>query len=73
MALMKLLIIGALIAIVFNLGAGLIYLLKDPGDSRRAVRALSWRIGLSITLFIVVLLMVSIGGLGTNPHPAEVP
>lgn len=73
MLLAKLMVVAALIAILYNLGAGLIYLLRDPGESRRAVRALTWRIGLSIVLFIAVLVLSAVGGLGVNPHPADVP
>lgn len=38
-----LLVIAFLAVIVFNLGAGLYYLLVDRGQTKRTVRALSWR------------------------------
>ena len=52
----KLLILLAFGAIVASLASGLVYLFKDDGDSRRTVRALTWRIGLSIALFVLLLL-----------------
>ena len=45
-----LLILGFLGLIVYNLGAGLYYMLVDTGRSRRTVNALTRRIVLSIVL-----------------------
>jgi len=55
--------------IVFNLGAGLVYMMKDKGQSKRTVRALSWRIGLSILLFVLLIAGRMTGILKTNPDP----
>lgn len=52
----KVVIVAALLAIVFSLGMALWRLVSDRGDSQRAVRALTFRIGLSIALFILLLL-----------------
>lgn len=54
--LQKLVIILFLLAIVYNLGAGLYYMLSDKGRSDRAVNALTRRIGLSVLLFLLLLL-----------------
>ncbi len=68
-ALIRLLVIGAFIAIVASLGSALFYLSRSGGDSQKMVRALTLRIGLSIVLF--VLLMVAwYAGLIT-PHGIE--
>ncbi len=40
--------------IVYNLMAGGYHLLHDKGKSDRAVKALSWRIGLSILLILLI-------------------
>lgn len=37
--------------ILGSLGQALFYLVRDKGHSERTVRALTWRIGLSIVLF----------------------
>jgi Protein of unknown function (DUF2909) len=55
-SLIPLLIIGVLIAIVVSLGSALKHLVRGSGDSRRMVRALTWRIGLSIALFVLLML-----------------
>jgi Protein of unknown function (DUF2909) len=55
-SLIPVLIIGAFIAIVASLGSALRYLVRGAGDSRRLVRALTWRIGLSIALFALLML-----------------
>jgi len=45
-----------LIAIVASLGSAAVFMLRGRGDSRRMARALAWRVGLSVTLFVVLLL-----------------
>jgi succinate dehydrogenase/fumarate reductase cytochrome b subunit len=65
-SLKTLLIVAFLIMIVWNLGAGLYYLLIDRGQTKRTVRALSWRIGLSVTLFALIVLGIWSGAI--KPH-----
>ncbi len=48
-----------LVFIVFILGSlfsALYYMIRDKGQSTRTVRALSWRVGLSIALFLMLML-----------------
>ena len=52
----KLLIITFLVVIVWNLGAGLYYMMIDKGTTNRTVKSLTWRIGLSIVLILLVAL-----------------
>ncbi len=40
--------------IVYNLAAGGYYMLNDKGKSERVVKALSWRIGLSLLLILLI-------------------
>lgn len=47
-------IVAFLGVIVYNLGAGLYYMLVDHGSSKRTVNALTWRIGLSVVLILLV-------------------
>ncbi|HCH0557094.1 TPA: twin transmembrane helix small protein [Pseudomonas aeruginosa] len=65
-SLKTLLIVAFLIMIVWNLGAGLYYLLIDRGQTKRTVRSLTWRIGLSVTLFALVVLGIWSGWI--KPH-----
>jgi hypothetical protein len=62
----KLLIIAVLVVIVWNLGAGLYYMMVDKGTTNRTVRALSWRIGLSVGLILLVALGIWTGVI--KPH-----
>jgi Protein of unknown function (DUF2909) len=50
------LVIGTFIAIVASLVSALRHLTRGAGDSRRMVRALTWRIGLSVALFVLLML-----------------
>lgn len=65
-SLKTLVIVAFLIVIVWNLGAGLYYLLVDRGQSTRTVRALTWRIGLSVGLIVLVMLGIYTGMI--RPH-----
>jgi hypothetical protein len=53
---MKLVVILILLGILGSLGSALVYLFKDTGDSKRTVRALTWRVGLSVALFLFLLI-----------------
>ena len=44
-----------MIVIVYNLGAGLYYMMTDKGQTDRTVKALTWRIGLSVLLILLVI------------------
>lgn len=54
---MRFIIIGLLIAILVSLGFGLFTLVRDNSRQTRTLKALTWRIGLSVFLFVVVLLL----------------
>ncbi len=53
---MRIFVIAALLVIVFSLASALVYLVKDKGGSSRTVKALTWRIGLSFTLFLLLMI-----------------
>ena len=63
---LKFLIIVLFLAILASLARGFFGLMKDKGDSKRVVNALTWRIALSILLF--VLLFVAWAGGLIQPH-----
>lgn len=72
-SLKTLLIVGVLILILWNLGAGLYYMLVDKGQSKRTVNSLTKRIGLSVGLILFVVLAIYMGwiephGVGRNPN-----
>lgn len=53
---MKFVIIAFLVAIVGSLGSALFYLMRDKGGSDRTVKALTIRVALSLTLFLLLML-----------------
>ena len=65
-SLKTLLIIAFLILILWNLGAGLYYMLIDKGTTNRTVNALTRRIALSIALILLVALSIYMGWI--TPH-----
>jgi succinate dehydrogenase/fumarate reductase cytochrome b subunit len=65
-SLKTLLIIAFLIIILWNLGAGLYYLLVDKGQSKRTVNALTRRIAFSVALILLVALGIYTGVI--KPH-----
>ena len=72
---MKALIVLVLLLIIASLGLALKYLLKDGERSTRTVKALTFRIGMSIALFFLLLLGYQAGILhphGLNKAPAPV-
>ncbi len=52
----KIVIVLMLFLILYNLGAGLYYMIADKGQTKRTVNALTWRVGLSAALILLVLL-----------------
>jgi len=53
---MKLLIVIAFFAIIASLGSALVSLSRSGGSADRGVvKALTWRIGLSIALFLFIM------------------
>ena len=67
--LLKIFIVVALLIIVAALGSGLYYLVRDGGQTDRTVKALSWRIGLSLGLFLLLMLLAFTGVIQPNSLP----
>jgi len=57
----KLLVILVFLAIIGSLASGLVFLVKDQGKSDRTVKALTWRIGLSVSLFALLFVLFATG------------
>lgn len=55
-----------LLSIFFSLLSALYFLLVDKGKSTRSVKALTWRISLSLLLFGLLLVAYSLGWI--KPH-----
>ena len=65
-SLKTLLIVAFLVLILWNLGAGLYYMLVDKGTTKRTVNALTKRIALSVGLILLVALAIYMGWI--TPH-----
>tara|TARA_R110000868_G_scaffold88213_1_gene246003 strand:+ start:459 stop:680 length:222 start_codon:yes stop_codon:yes gene_type:complete len=60
------LIVAFLGFILYSLGSALYYLVRDPAQSTRAVKALTWRISISLVLFVLLMVAFSLGWI--TPH-----
>jgi hypothetical protein len=65
--LMRFIVFLFVVAILYSLGSGLFYLVRDTSsDHMKLAKALTWRIGLSILLFCLLFLAFSMGWI--KPH-----
>ncbi len=53
---MRIVTIAFLVLILLSLGSAMFYLIRDKGQSDRTVKALTIRVGLSISLFLLLML-----------------
>lgn len=70
----KAFIIAALFAIIFVLFRGLYFLVKDQGNPKQTVKSLTWRIGLSVLLIILIMVAIKLGIVtphGINKMPEQ--
>lgn len=58
---MRIIVILAFLGILGSLASALVYLMRDKGGTSRTAYALTWRVGLSIALFLFVLLAHYLG------------
>ncbi|AGY91339.1 hypothetical protein SPICUR_01600 [Spiribacter curvatus] len=65
----RLTILLTLFVIVASLGSGLFYLIRDRGESRRTLNALTVRITLSIILFVLIVIGFLTGTISPNSSP----
>ena len=63
---MKILIVVLFLGVLVSLGSALKYLMQDRGQSDRMAWALTWRVGLSILLFLFLLVGHALGWISTN-------
>ena len=63
----KTIILIVMLVILVFLASGLVFLVRDEGKSKRTVKSLTWRIGLSFGLFLFLLLAFSLDWI--TPHP----
>lgn len=52
--------------ILLSLGSALFYLMRDKGTSNKTVRALAFRVGFSIALFVALIAAHQLGWIQTT-------
>ena len=52
---MRYVVLAVFAAIVFSLGSAAVFMLRSRGDSKRMARALTWRVALSVGLFLFLM------------------
>jgi hypothetical protein len=63
---MKIFVAIAFLLIIASLGSALFYLMRDKGQSNNTVKALALRVGLSVALFISLLIAHWLGWIETS-------
>lgn len=66
---MKIIIVLLFLGVVGSLVSAVIYLMQDRGGTSRMAWALTWRIGLSVLLFAVLLIGHWLGWIQTTGMP----
>ena len=62
----KLVVVAIFIGVLASLGSALLFLVKDRGQTDRTVRALTMRVGISIGLLCLLVLLWTLGLI--QPH-----
>jgi len=68
---MRFVVLIAMLGILGSLASALFYLMRDKGASNRTANALAWRVGLSIALFLFMLLAHKLGWISPSGMPAR--
>lgn len=70
---MKLVIILFLVFILYSLASSFWFLIKDKGQGDRTVKRLTWRIGLSLVLFVLLWVGFQLGWIEPTSGPVRIP
>lgn len=62
----KIIVVGLLLTILISLGTALYHLMTNKGDSDKLLKSLTWRIGLSVAIFLLLLIGQATGLI--QPH-----
>lgn len=62
----KWLVLLFVLIIFYSLGSALFYLIRDGYNSKRMVKALTWRVILSVSLFVLIMIAYALGWI--HPH-----
>ncbi len=62
----KIVVLVLLLIVIFSLGSALFHFVRKGGDSDKMLKSLTWRIGLSVGIFILLLIGQAMGWI--TPH-----
>jgi len=62
----KIVVLSLLLIVIFSLGSALFHFVRNGGDSDKMLKALTWRIGLSVFIFLLLLIGQAVGLI--QPH-----
>jgi len=71
MLFVKFIVILLLVFILISLFSGLYFLVKDKGQTRRNVNALSIRVGLSLLVIAIIIIAAALGLIELSPNPLK--
>ena len=67
----KVIVVILLLTILYTLGSSFYFMVKDKGTGNRALKRLTWRIGLSLVLLLLFYVMVSVGWIEFSGGPVN--
>ena len=70
---MKFAIVLFLLVIMYSLASSFWFLIRDKGEGDRTVKRLTWRIGLSLALFVFLWLAYQVGWIEPTSGPVRIP
>jgi hypothetical protein len=62
----KIVVVILLLTVIYSLGSALFHFAKNGGNSDKMLKSLTWRIGISVGIFILLLLGQAMGWI--TPH-----
>ncbi len=68
---MKWIVALAFVLIIASLASAMVFLIRDRGRTRNVVRALGYRVGLSIALFLLILFANWMGWIQSTGVPVR--
>ncbi len=68
---MKILVVIAFLMIFASLASAMFFLVRDRGSTRNVVRALTFRVGFSIALFLLILFAHWMGWIQSTGLPVQ--
>ena len=68
---MKWIVVLAFVLILGSLGSALVFLIRDRGRTRNVARALGFRVGFSVLLFLMILFAHAMGWIQSTGIPVR--